>query len=307
MRAAVCRAAQSAGWLMTTRRGIVAGAAGLLVVGCASGAAAQTDVAGRIAAIEARIGGRVGVCAINSETNAVIAYRADERFAMASTFKWLLAAAILTASQDGMPLDQPLPYSRAHILPNSPKTEARLDARGEGEMTIGELAEAIVTASDNTAANLLIEPIGGPDGLTHFLRRTGDQVTRLDRRELELNENVPGDERDTTTPRAMAETLLRMLIKDGPLNAASREKLIGWMVAETRSLDRLRAGLPKGWRAGAKPGTGGNGAYNDVALAFPPGRKPIAIASYMSESAGPSADKAAAHAEIARIISRAWA
>jgi beta-lactamase class A len=291
---------------MTTRRGIIASSMGLLVVGCAGHAAAQIDPAGEIAAIEKRIGGRVGVCAINSESNALIARRADERFAMASTFKWLLAAAVLMASQNGMPLDQPLSYSQAHILPNSSKTEARLDARGEGEMTIGELAEAIVTVSDNTAANLLIEPIGGPDGLTHFLRRTGDSVTRLDRREMELNENAPGDERDTTTPRAMAETLLRMLTKDGPLNATSREKLIGWMVAETRSLDRLRAGLPKGWRAGAKPGTGGNGAYNDVALAFPPGRKPIAIASYMSESAAPNADKAAAHAEIARIISGAW-
>jgi beta-lactamase class A len=290
----------------TTRRGIVAGGAGLLFVGCAGGAPAQTDAAGRIAAIEKRIGGRVGVCAINSETNAVIAHRADERFAMASTFKWVLAAAILAASQNGMPLDQPLPYSRALILPNSPKTEARLDARGEGEMTIGELAEAIVTVSDNTAANMLIEPIGGPEGLTYVLRRTGDSVTRLDRRELELNENAPGDPRDTTTPRAMAETLLRLLTKDGPLNAASREKLIGWMVAETRSLDRLRAGLPKGWRAGAKPGTGGNGAYNDLALVFPPGRKPIAIASYMSESAAPNADKAAAHAEVARIISGMW-
>ena len=292
--------------LIGTRRGIIAGGAGLLVVGCAGAAAAQGDPAQKIAAIEARLGGRVGVCAINSETNALIAYRADERFAMASTFKWLLAAAVLTASQNGMPLDQPLPYSRAHILPNSPATEARLNARGEGEMTIGELAEAIVTVSDNTAANLLIEPIGGPEGLTYFLRRTGDAVTRLDRRELELNENAPGDERDTTTPRAMAETLLRMLTKDGPLNAASREKLTGWMAAETRSLDRLRAGLPKGWRAGAKPGTGGNGAYNDVALVFPPGRKPIAIASYMSGGAAANADKAAAHAEIARIISSAW-
>jgi beta-lactamase class A len=290
----------------TTRRGIIAGGAGLLVAGCAGGAAVQGDPAQRIAAIEARIGGRVGVCAINSETDALIAYRADERFAMASTFKWLLAAAVLTASQSGMPLDQPLPYSRAHILPNSPKTEARLDARGEGEMTIGELAEAIVTVSDNTAANMLIEPVGGPEGLTYFLRRTGDQVTRLDRREMELNENAPGDERDTTTPRAMAETLLRMLAGDGPLNAGSRDKLIGWMAAETRSLDRLRAGLPKDWRAGAKPGTGGNGAYNDVALAFPPRRKPIAIASYMSDSAAPNADKAAAHAEIARITSGAW-
>jgi beta-lactamase class A len=173
-------------------------------------------------------------------------------------------------------------------------------------MNIGELAEAIVTVSDNTAANLLIEPVGGPQGLTYFLRRTGDQVTRLDRREMELNENVLGDERDTTSPRAMAETLLRMLTKEGPLNMVSRETLIGWMEAETRSRDRLRAGLPEGWRAGAKPGTGGNGAYNDVALVFPPGRMPIAIASYMSESAAPNADKAAAHTEIARIISGAW-
>jgi beta-lactamase class A len=260
----------------------------------------------KLAALEMRLGGRLGVCAIDSGSDAVMAYRADERFAMASTFKWLLAAAVLAASQDGMPLDQPLPYSAAHILPNSPRTQARLNARGEGEMAIGELCEAIVTVSDNTAANLLIEPIGGPEGLTHFLRQTGDAVTRLDRREIELNENLPGDPRDTTTPEAMASTLLRLLASDAVLNPASRERLVGWMVASTTGLDRLRAGLPAGWRAGDKTGTGGNGSHNDVAIVFPPGRKPIAIASYMSESAVPNADKAAAHAEVARIIMAQW-
>jgi beta-lactamase class A len=104
----------------------------------------------------------------------------------------------------------------------------------------------------------------------------------------------------------MAETLLRMLTMDGPLNADSRAKLIGWMMAETRSLDRLRAGLPKSWRAGAKPGTGGNGAHNDVALVFPPGRKPIAIASFLWESAASSIEKSGAHAKVARIVSEAW-
>lgn len=288
-----------------TRRLVLAGATAL--AGCASDPSAIAAApAERIAAIEGRIGGRLGVCAIDAGSNAIIEHRPDERFAMASTFKWLLAAAILTASQDGMPLDQPLPYSDAHILPNSPRTQARLNARGEGDMTIGELAEAIVTVSDNTAANLLIELIAGPEGLTYWLRQTGDPVTRLDRRELELNENIPGDPRDTTTPKAMAQTLLRLLTVEKPLTAASREKLTGWMVASTTGLGRLRAGLPKDWRAGDKTGTGGNGSHNDVAIVFPPGRKPIAIASYISESRASSAEKAAAHAEVARIVAATW-
>src|SRR5262249_16957645 len=139
------------------------------------------------------------------------------------------------------------------------------------------LCEAIVTVSDNTGANLLLNQVGGPEGFTKFLRASADRETRLDRREPELNENLKDDPRDTTTPMAMALLAERLLVRSNWLSPASQQKLYAWLVASTPGRDRLRAGLPKEWRAGAKAGTGGNGAFNDVAIAWPPGKRPIII------------------------------
>ncbi|MDP3737298.1 MAG: class A beta-lactamase [Hyphomonadaceae bacterium] len=289
---------------MTTRRELIAGGVALAATGCASYEAPPASHGGRkIAEIEKRIGGRIGVFAINTETLSSLAHRHGERFAMASTFKWLLAAAILKQAEAGtLKLDHHLSYTSADILPNSPITEAHL---AEGSMTIEALCEAIVTVSDNCGANLLLAQIGGPAGLTKFLRDTGDRETRLDRRELDLNENRRDDPRDTTTPMAMALTAERLLVRGG-LSKPSQEKLHAWLIATRTGLDRLRAGLPGNWLAGDKTGTGGNGSHNDVAIAWPPGKRPILIACYMSESPAPNADKAVAHADIARIIADEW-
>lgn len=295
---------------MLTRRGVVAGGAGLVVAGCSAQAPLVASKVGvkvvsgtKIAAIEQRIGGRVGVGAIETGSGAMIGHRQDERFSMASTFKWLLAAGVLKRAQIGMSLDDHMLFDRSDLLGHSPVCETRIDPEtGIGRMSVAELCEAIITVSDNCAANLLLAPMFGPEGLTRFIRETGDSVTRLDRNEPSLNENAPGDERDTTTPEAMAQTAARVMTTEDVLSSAMRAKLIGWMRASTTGLDRLRAGLPKTWNAGDKTGTGGNGSHNDIAVAFPPGRAPIVIASYLSESAAGDAVKAAAHAEIARIV-----
>jgi beta-lactamase class A len=292
---------------MTTRRQAIAGAAALMGAACAAGqgvVAAQSDVAPGIAAIEQRIGGRIGVFAMNTQTLTAIGHRHTERFAMASTFKWALAAQILRLVDAGtLRLDSRLGYAAADILPNSPTTEAQL---AEGAMTVEALCEAIVTVSDNTAANLLLAQVGGPAGFTEFLRGASDRVTRLDRLELDLNQNLPGDPRDTTTPMAMALLAERLLVRSF-LSKEAQQKLHRWLIAAPRGRDRLRAGLPADWRAGAKSGTGGNGAFNDVAIAWPPGRNPVIIACYMSESAAADDAKAAAHADIARIVAAEWA
>lgn len=290
---------------MTTRRGIIAGGAGLLLAGCAGAppAIAAPRSVERFAAIEARLGGRVGVCAIDTGSGAEIGHRMQERFAMASTFKWLLAAGVLKRCEQGLNLDATMYYTVSDILSTSPVTEASINvANNMGALSFEQLCEAIVTVSDNTAANLLLVPMFGPEGLTSFLRESGDAHTRLDRREPELNENRPGDARDTTIPHAMARTLRRFLTTDEVLNADSRARLIGWMEKASTGLDRLRAGFPQDWRTGDKTGTGGNGSHNDCCITRPPGRAPIVIASYLSESPAPNVDKAAAHAEIARII-----
>ncbi|MCA9624225.1 MAG: class A beta-lactamase, partial [Myxococcales bacterium] len=172
--------------------------------------------------LEAAVGGRLGVIAMDSADGAVLlARRPDERFAMCSSFKWALAAAVLARVDRGeLALAEPVPYAEADLLQHSPVTREHL---AEGAMSLEALAEAAVVTSDNAAANLLLAKIGGPAGLTAFLRAEGDDTTRLDRTEPTLNENTPGAPRDTTTPRAMATSLSRLLL--GPsLSEASRAR-----------------------------------------------------------------------------------
>ena len=168
-------------------------------------------------------------------------------------------------------------------------------------MSIEALARAAVTVSDNTAANLLLAQIGGPDGLTRFFREQGDGITRLDRIEPMLNTNEPGDPRDTTSPRAMACTLGRVLTEN-VLTPGSRDRLLGWLVAAETGASRLRAGLPAGWRAADKTGTGNRGACGDVAVFWSPTGATWFVAAYLSGSSAPLAELNAAHADIARLI-----
>ena len=172
------------------------------------------------------------------------------------------------------------------MLAHAPVTEANLP---KGGMTIRELAEAAQKQSDNPAANLLLKQIDGPAGLTQCLRALGDQITRVDRFEPEMNHVIPGDDRDTTSPAAMAATLTKILTGD-VLAPSSRNILIQWMIETTTGTKRLRAGFPKDWRAGDKTGTGFDevsGKCNDVALAWPPGKPPLIITAYFN-TAGPA-------------------
>lgn len=208
-------------------------------------------------------------------------HRLDERFAMCSTFKMSLAALVLREAEQGrLNLNERISYTEKDLLSVSPVTTRHVKSGGA---TLGVLAEAIQVTSDNTAANLLLTKVGGPSGFTAKLRALGDTVTRLDRTEPQLNIVVPGDDRDTTSPRAMAETVARFTTGDA-LTAASRERLITWMVQTETGLKRLRAGLPKDWRTGDKTGTGMADAMtdkiNDLAVTFPPGRAALVIAAY---------------------------
>jgi beta-lactamase class A len=263
----------------------------------------------RFAAIEQRVGGRVGVAAWNTATDAWLTHRAQERFAMCSMFKWLLAAQMLRVDEtDPGYRNLKLRLHESYLAPlgHAPVTRANI---ARGWMTIEELAQAAVEQSDNGAANLLLERAGGPRGFTRVLRTHGDRVTRLDRIEPELNENLPGDERDTTTPEAMARTMIRFLTTDQVLNPHSRETLIGWLIACQTGLSRLRAGLPADWRAGDKTGTSvsEHNATTDVAIAWPPGGAPIVIACFLSDSRVDIDARNAAHAEVGRIVAETWA
>jgi beta-lactamase class A len=286
---------------------LVCGAAVLVAAPFAARAARTPQV--RFAALEKSLRGRIGVAALDTGSGAKIFWRSEERFAMCSTFKWFLAAAVLARCEHHqLALDRRLSFAPGDLkLPHSPVSTTHLR---EGGMQVAALCAAAVETSDNLAANTLLGNIGGPPALTAWLRGIGDSVTRLDRYELALNENLPGDPRDTTTPEAMIATMRRVLLGD-VLTPNSRALLIGWMRDCKTGLDRLRAGLPPIWvvadKTGTGTGSGPTGEINDLAVAWPPHRPPILIASYISGSPAPLAEQNATHARIARIVSGTFA
>lgn len=252
-----------------------------------------------LAEIERRVGGRLGIVAVDVRRGRRLARRADERFPMCSTFKWLLAAQVLSRVDQGAErLDRRLRYGPADLLDHAPVTRAHV---GEGAMSVEALCAAAVRYSDNTAANLLLAAVGGPGGLTGYLRRIGDPVTRLDRTEPALNSARPGDPRDTTTPEAMAANLRRVLL-GSVLSDASRQRLAEWLVGNTTGAGKLRAGLPGRWRVGDKTGMCANGSTNDVAIAWPDRDRPVLIAAYLTGSAAPVGERDAVLAEVGRLV-----
>jgi beta-lactamase class A len=252
----------------------------------------------RLIELEQQHGGWLGVAMLDTGSGRRADYRGDERFPLCSTFKLLAAACVLARvdrRQDS--LDRRILFTQDAVLSYAPVTSHHVG--GEG-MTLAALCEAAITLSDNTAGNLLLDSFGGPAGLTAYLRSLGDSMTRLDRREPDLNEAAPGDPRDTTTPLAMVEDLRRLIVGDA-LSPASQSQLAAWMVGCKTGDKRLRAGVPPGWRVGDKTGTGDNNATNDVAVLWPPGRKPLLVAAYFVGSQAPSDAREAILAEVGKL------
>lgn len=274
-----CIATAKTTTMMPSRRQVLL--AGLLPFDNAS--ASEPDA---LADLERRTGGRLGVALIDPRSGRRWLHRGDERFGLCSTFKLPLAGAVLQALDQGrLRADARLPLRREDRVPHMPATEAWL---ARGWATPLALAEAAQRQSDNLAANVLLRALGGPEAFTAWLRVEGDAVTRIDRYEPAMNAVRPGDERDTGSPLSMATTVARLCA--GPaLKPASRARLLDWMQATRTGQRRLRAGLPPGWRAGDKTGTGFAAGLpdriNDVAVFWPPGRAPWVLACYYE---GPS-------------------
>ena len=274
---------------MFTRRQFGGGAGSIIAVYLAfggQGLANASDWTGLLARdltdLEAEINGRLGVAVLDTKTGMRAGHRADERFAMCSTFKMLAAAAVLKRADDGKDdLGRRVHFSTGDLVTYSPVTQQYAD--GEG-MTMGELCAAAMTLSDNTAGNLLLSSIGGPPGLTEFARSLGDNVSRLDRREPDLNEAAPGDPRDTTSPGAMLGNLDALIVRQ-TLSARGREHLIGWLT-------------------GNKTGAGGNGTTNDIAVIWPSRPEPILVTAYLTQTSAPEEKRYAAIASVGRIIAR---
>lgn len=263
---------------------------------------ADSPSAAELAALEKKYDARVGVFAVDTGSGKTLTARSDERFPFLSTFKGLAAGALLKAHPlDTGYFDRVIHYTDADLQSYSPVTSTKV---AEG-MTIAQLAEAAVTQSDNTAGNLLLRELGGPQGLTDFLRGIGDQVSHLDRWEPELNTAIPGDERDTTTPAALAADYRALVVGDA-LGAPERARLTGWLKANATGDKRIRAGVPAGWSTGDKTGTGDYGCAHDAAVTWPnSSAAPLVIAIQTCKSVKDAESSNDVVAEAARVAVRA--
>ena len=287
--------------------GFLATAAAVPLWGCAgtSQAVDRRHTAARqwndtLAGIEREAQGRLGVAMLDTGSGLALGWRQDERFAMASTFKLVLAGWMLALVDQGKErLDNRVRYASSDVVAYSPVSGPR--AGDGGGLTVGELCAATVSLSDNTAANVLMARHGGPAGFTAFVRSLGDDVTRLDRTEPTLNEAAVGDPRDTTTPLAMLHTMRKLALGD-TLTPASRAWLQRWMVETSTGDKRLRAGAP-GWKVGDKTGTAGAGTSNDIGVLWPQdGAAPALVTCYLTRSSATPEQRDAAIAQVARAV-----
>lgn len=228
--------------------------------------------------LQKRYGARLGIYAIDSGTGESVAFRADERFAYASIFKALAAAVVLDTTTTRQ-LDEVVRYTEDDLIDNSPITTRHLDTG----MTWRELCDAAIRYSDNAAGNILLRRVGGPAGLQKALRSIGDHVTSVDRYEPDLASAVPGDVRDTTTPRALAHDLRKFVLGDA-LTEDDRTLLIDWLRRNTTGDTVVRAGVPDDWVVGDKTGSAYYGGRNDMAVLWPPNDAPIVMAVMTSRS-----------------------
>ncbi|MET8318887.1 class A beta-lactamase [Micromonospora sp. NPDC005189] len=250
--------------------------------------------------LEKRFDARLGVYAIDTGTGRTVRYRADERFAYASTIKALAAAEVLDETTDAE-LDRVVRYTADDLVTYSPITEQHV---AEG-MTLRAIADAAVRYSDNTAANLMVRHLGGPQKFEKELREIGDKVTDPARYETELNEARPGDRRDTSTPQAMAGSLRAYAVGDA-LEPSDRDILNGWLRGNTTGGALIRAGVPAGWVVGDKTGSGGYGTRNDIAVIWPPDRAPIVLAVLSSRDEKDADYDDALIAEATKVVLAGW-
>lgn len=289
------------------RRSLIAGAAAMAGAACVPlDLSDEGRIVAKLRILERDLGGRLGVAFLAPTQNAAIDYRGAERFPMASTFKTSLAALALSLEQEGkLDLSQRVQWTKEDLIFHVPFTGDRV---GTGA-TLRELAWAAQTTSDNLAANLVLSRVGGPEALTAFWRRLGDTSSRLDRTETKLNFVPPGEERDTTTPAAMARTLSKLLSSKAswPLVSEREAILRRWMVESTTGLARIRAGLPQGWVAGDKTGNSSDWGRTmgylrgDIGFVESPVGPSVFFAAYHQSPLGASVDGERVDATFAEI------
>ncbi|MDF4005060.1 class A beta-lactamase [Luteibacter sp. PPL552] len=260
----------------------------------------SSEAVASFAALERRYGGRLGVAILDTTDGRHLTYRADERFMMCSTFKLLLVGAVLARVDRGEErLDRRIVFGDDALVSFAPVTGHHV---GQPGLTVAALCSAAIAVSDGVAANLLLKSLGGPQALTAYARQLGDVKTRLDRYEPEMNRPTPDGLSDTTTPSAMLDTM-RTLVSGNALSLASRSQLVAWLAQSDTGEDLVKAGIPRGWRIAYKTGHG-NGATNDIAVIYPPHRKPIWVSVYYKGKTSDDDERPSAlFAEVGRMAS----
>lgn len=275
-----------------------------LLLAITPGFSAASDAGGGDSAIlesvkaaEKSLNARIGVAIYDTGSGRKWFYKADKRFPMASTSKALTCAALLELGPQS--LQARVRISEADLQSYAPVTKAMVGQ----EISASDLCAAAMKTSDNTAINKVLQQIGGPGAVTSFLRQIGDQTSRLDRNEPSLNEGVPGDPRDTTTPRAMMETLYKLVLGES-LAPDARSKLTQWLAGNEVGGPLLRAGIPADWKIADRTGAGGFGTRGVIAVIWPPHHSPIVAAVYLTETDATMDARNAAIASIGKAISQ---
>lgn len=245
---------------------------------------------------EGKLNARIGVAIIDKESGMTWSYRGDEAFPINSTHKAYLCAALLEkVDQKKLALNDQTTIAKRDLVTYSPITKKLQSASN------AQLCEAAVSYSDNTAANKVMENIGGVDSFNGFMRSIGDQKTRLDRKEPELNEGTPGDPRDTTTPVAAVRSLDQIFFSDR-LSRSSKSELKTWMINDQVAADLLRKSVPSGWAIADKTGAGGYGSRSIVAVVYPSGKKPLLVSIYITNTKATIGESNAAIARMGAIL-----
>ena len=257
-----------------------------LLTGCTTGSEPATSTAvapvssSAFAQLEQRFNANLGIDVLDTRSGRAVAYRADDRFAYDSTYKLLMAGVLLRKDTDA-DLARVIPYTDTDLQSYSPITSRHVSTG----MSVSDLIAAALQYSDNTAANLLLDQLGGPSGLRSALRALDDNTTHVDRGEPGVNTSIPGDIRDTSTPRALGADL-RGFVLDSWLTTARRTQLTNWLLGNTTGGNYIRAGVPAGWKVADKTGNGDYGSRNDIAVVWPPTGDPIIVCVLTNRKTG---------------------
>lgn len=281
----------------------------------------SSPIEARFTEIEASCKGKLGAAVITAKSSHF--HRKDEQFSLQSVMKLMVSMAALDQVDKGKwKLDQKLTFSRSDLSISHQPIKERLGTRKSISISLADLIELAVTESCSASADYMIRKMGGTQSVNAFLKKNGIQGMSVDRQERDLQSEIAGltwkpeysddakleaaankvpsdkqdaayrryqaDSRDTTTPAAMGD-LLKKLVTGKLLSPKSTQYLLGVMERTSTGPQRLKAGVPTGWKLGHKTGTSSTHrgvacATNDVGVARSKSGEWIVIVALLRDS-----------------------